>query len=127
MPHPCPHHCPPGRSGAAALVALVVLVVIAAAARPVVHGAELVLEVAAIAVTSAVVLAVLGGVAYVAVRARRSRANRVTPALPTPVASRESQALSAPQRRAIEAPRPGLADLKALAAEHGYDLIRRED
>jgi hypothetical protein len=64
MPHPCLHHCPPGRGGgAAALAALVVLVVIAVTARAVVHAAELVLEVAAIAGTSAVVLAVLGGVA----------------------------------------------------------------
>jgi hypothetical protein len=34
--------------------------------------------------------------------------------------------VSAPHRLAIEAPRPSLADLKALAAEHGYDVVRQE-
>lgn len=129
MPHPCPHHCPPGRGqSTAALVAFVVLaVIIAAAARAIVHAAELVLEVAAIAVTSAVVLAVFGGVAYIAVRARRSRPNGITPgSFPAPVARRGVQAVSAPRRRAIEAPRANLADLEDLAAEYGYDIVRRD-
>jgi hypothetical protein len=35
--------------------------------------------------------------------------------------------LSASRRLAIEGPRPDLADLKSLAAEHGYEVVRRED
>ena len=43
------------------------------------------------------------------------------------VARRVPGTLSASRRRAIEAPRPGLADIEALAAEHGYDLTCQED
>jgi hypothetical protein len=40
---------------------------------------------------------------------------------------RPAQTLSASQRLAIEAPRPSLADLRALAAEHGYDAVTRHE
>lgn len=123
-------HCPGcnGGGGAAALVVLALVVIAAAIARPVVHAAVDVLEVAAIVVTAAAVLAVLAGVAYVALRVRRSRAIGTTAvSFPAPVVRRSSRALSAPRRRAIEAPPPSLADLQDLAARHGYDLTRRED
>lgn len=123
----CHAHCPKPGGGLAAVLVVLAAIVIAATARAVVHAAEFVLEVAAIAVTSAVVLAVLGGVAVVAARARRNRANRVTRvSFPAPVLRLTAESISAPRRRAIEAPRPSLAELEALAAEHGYDIVRRD-
>lgn len=121
MPHPCPHHCPkPGGSGAALLVVLAV-VVIAAIARPVVHAAIDVLEVAAIVLGSAAALGILGGVAYVAWRVRRWQArNRQAISRHAPAA----QALSGPHRRAIEAPRPRphtLSTSEARAADNTSD------
>ena len=35
-------------------------------------------------------------------------------------------AVTAPPRLTIEAPTPSLADLRAMAAEHGYDVIRQD-
>lgn len=47
MPHPCPHHCPPeGGGGRGAAVLVVVLAVLAAAvAGPVIHAAEVALQI----------------------------------------------------------------------------------
>jgi hypothetical protein len=38
-----------------------------------------------------------------------------------------AQAVSAPQRAAIEAPPPSLADIKAPAEEHGHHMIGLPD
>jgi len=62
----CPGlHCPGcgggGGSGASALLVLLAVIIIAAIARPVVHAAEVVLEVTLITVSSVAGLAVLGG------------------------------------------------------------------
>lgn len=126
MPHPCPHHCPPeGAKGglvlAAAGVAVVVIIARAAehAARAAEHVAVDVLEVAAISLGSAAAVGVLTAVTVLAVRSLR-RSHRALAAGVT-----GAQPLSAPQRLAIEAPRSSLADVKALAAEHGYDVVLR--
>ena len=111
MPHPCPHHCPkPGGGGTAALAGLVLAaVVIAAIARPVERLAVDVAEIAIITVASVIGLAVLGAAAYVALRARGRRQNRLTAvAFHPPVTRRGSQAVSASRRRAIEPARPVL-------------------
>lgn len=105
MPHPCPHHCPKGTGGgAAALLVLAAVAVIAATARAVIHAAELVLEVTAIAAASVTGLAAVGGVAYVVLRAhcRQARPRQALPGY-TPRALDSAQRLSGP--RAIEAPR----------------------
>jgi hypothetical protein len=134
MPHPCPHHCPrPSGGGGAAIVVLVVLVLVAVLAKPAAHAADdavhmviTAAEVAAMVLGGVAVLTVVAVGARVAVRARASHAitGRVVQvhqiALP-------AQPLPAPQPAAIEAPRPSLADIKSLAAEHGYDVVRRED
>jgi len=113
MPHPCPHHCPPERgSGLGIIIAIAVLIGVVAAIRTAMpaieHGAELVLEVVAITVASITGLALVGGIAYVALRARASHVTD-RQAIPshsrTPVAQRVSWRLSAPRHRAIEAPR----------------------
>ena len=68
-----------------------------------------------------------------AVHGRRTRAREVLSAaqnyrrvIPGAVVPAAAETLSAPQRAAIEAPRASLADLKSLAAEHGYDVVRRD-
>jgi uncharacterized membrane protein YebE (DUF533 family) len=105
---------------------LLAVTVIAAIAGPVVNAAIGVLEIAAITAASVTVLAAIGGIAYVALRAHNRQAvDHQTIASLTPARQQAAQTLSAPRRLAIEAPRPGLADLQALAAEHGYDIIRR--
>lgn len=102
MPHPCPHHCPPGRSGGAAVLVVLAVVVIAAIARPVVHAAEVALEVAAIVLGCAAALAVAAGVAYTAWRVHRWQA-RNRQAIPNHAPT--AQPLSGPRRPAIEVPR----------------------
>jgi len=67
MPHPCPHHCPKGGSGAGFAVAAIAVVILAAAiAKPAEHAAEDVLHVvivcleilaAAVVITAATALA----------------------------------------------------------------------
>jgi hypothetical protein len=52
------------------------------------------------------------------------RRRRTAPGGPCPDPRARAPAVSAPQRLAIEAPRPSLADLRAIAAEHGYVVIR---
>jgi hypothetical protein len=114
MPHPCPHHCPPERGrGAAVLAALAVLaVIVAATARPVVHAAEDVLEVAAI--TAAVL--VVGLVAVVVVWRARRRPHAL------PVACQAPQALPAAERPVSALPVPTWAarprELESGAAVH---------
>jgi hypothetical protein len=127
MPLPCPHHCPKPRGGGVAAVLVVVVVLAAAAvARPVVHAAEDMLKVALIAVASVAGLGAIGAVAYAAMRARASHATTgQTIVRHTPAIESSAQALSTPQPLAIEAPRPDLAVLKAMAAEHGYDVVRQ--
>ena len=98
MPHPCPHHCPGGRGGVP-LLAVLAVVVSAVLARPVVHAAETVLEVAAITVGIAADLAVAAAAVLLAVRARHRAA------LPGhPLTARTAQRLSVPRPRAIEPP-----------------------
>jgi len=132
MPHPCPHHCPKdGGSGAAVIIAIALVIAAAgavrAAARPIEHAAETGLEVLAITIASVAGVAAIGGIAYVALRARERRANDITAvSFHPPSVERGAPAISAPQQLAIEPPRPRLADLKAMAAEHGYDLKRRD-
>lgn len=122
--------------GGGALLLLAAVVVIAILIRkPVEHAADTavrvaldVLEVAAITVASVLGLAVLGAGAYVAVRLHRSHAShrQAIARRNAPAIQRGSQGVSAPKRLAIEAPRPTLADLKALAAERGYDVVVRQ-
>ncbi len=109
MPHPCPHHCPPGRSGPAVLAVLAVIAA-AALARPVVHAAELALEVAAITAGAVLGLAAVAAVVAVTVTARRRRA-RVYP-----VAGRTVREVPAARVRVIEPPRRLPAD-ELLSAE----------
>jgi hypothetical protein len=100
----CHAHCPKGGGGAgAALAVLAVIVAVAAAsAHRIEHAAEDVLEVAVIALASAIGLAVLGATAYVAVRVHRSHArNRQAIARHASIALGASQALSG-ARPAIE-------------------------
>ena len=52
-------------------------------------------------------------------------AGRLWTVEPYHVLPRAVETRSAP--RAIEAPRPRLADLKAMAAEHGYEVIRKRE
>jgi hypothetical protein len=114
MPHPCPHHCPPERgSGLGIIIAIAVLAAVVAAIRTAMpaieHGAELVLEVLVITVASIAGLAAIGAASYVALRIRRSHgAARQALVSHTPAIQRGSQALSSPQRQAIEAPKRGL-------------------
>ena len=69
--------------------------------------------------------AVLAGAALPGACARRWHArNRQAISRHTPIVLRAPQATSAPRRAAIEAPRPSFADIRALAAWHGYDMIR---
>jgi phosphohistidine phosphatase SixA len=107
----CHAHCPKGSGGAGAVLVLlaVIVAVIASSAHRIEHAADVVLEVLTIAVASLAALAVVAAGAYVALRVHRSHA-RTRQALVshTPAIQRGSQALSAPQRQAIEAPKRGL-------------------
>jgi hypothetical protein len=101
MPHPCPHHCPPERGRGLAVAAVVAVVVIAsAAARPVVHAAETVLEVAAITAGAVLGLAAVAVVAIVVTRARRGQRQAYT------LTGRVVRQLPASQGLAIDPPRP---------------------
>jgi hypothetical protein len=122
MPHQvCHAHCPKG-GGSGAVLVLLAVVVLAAIARPVVHAASVVLQVVLITAASVAGLAVIAGVTYGAVRVyRRQAMDRQAISRH----ARTAQALSARPVAAIEAPRPGLADLRVLAAQHGYEVIRQ--
>jgi len=104
----CPGlHCPGcgggGGSGASALLVLLAVIIIAAIARPVVHAAEVVLEVVLITAASVTGLAVLTGSALlVRVAMRRHARNYLNVSRHAPIVLRGSQAVSAPPRRAIE-------------------------
>jgi hypothetical protein len=100
----CPGlHCPGcGHGGGGAALVVLATVILAAIARPVVHAAETVLEVALIVAGAILGLAALGGTAYAAVRLRRWHA-RTGQAIAEH--ARDSQALSGRARAAIEAPK----------------------
>jgi hypothetical protein len=130
----CHEHCPKGGGGLAALLVLLAVVIIAAAARPVEHAADAALQlaitiaaIAAIVIGAAVVLGLGAWTARAVLRARQSRAigaapgssYRVTVAAPVQAVSAPRRSAAAPPA-AIEAPWVRLADLRALAAEHGY-------
>lgn len=117
----CHAHCPRGGGSGAVLVVLAVIV-IAATARAVIHAAELVLEVAVIAAASVLGLAAVGGIALLVQRVHRSQARALRGiSRPALAVQKPAETLSAPQRLAIEARRPSLADLQDLAAQHGYE------
>ena len=140
MPQICHAHCPKGGGGGAlaALIAFIVIIAViakpaAAAARDAERLAVEVVEYLAIGIGAA---AVLGGTAVAAVAVHSARQRHTQQAIQTTseharviagtVLPEAAQTLSAPQRAAIEAPRASLADLKSLAAEHGYDVVRRD-
>jgi hypothetical protein len=76
-----------------------------------------------IAAASVTALTATGGAALLVRYALRCRAMaRRAVSSPAPVMLRPAERISEP--RAIEAPQPTLADLKTLATEHGYDIIR---
>jgi hypothetical protein len=107
VPHPCPHHCPPERGGGLAAVAAVIAVVIAVvAAKPVVHAAETVLEIAAITVGAVLGLAATTAVTWAAVAVcRRERERRA-------IAAPSVRALPPARPRAIEAARAPVVFLR---------------
>ena len=76
MPHPCPHHRPPEGGGGLAAAAGVLFLIGAAIARPVIHAAEIALE---IVIITAGCLAVAGLVTVAAVLALRLRRTRALP------------------------------------------------
>lgn len=104
MPHPCPHHCPPkGGGGASLAVAAGVLVLAAAVAGPVIHAAEIALEVLVI---TAGCLAAAGLVTIAAVLAVRLRRRQLAARPPVRlVSSRPAAPITASRPRAIEAGR----------------------
>lgn len=120
MPHPCPHHCPPERGGVAVLA---VLAVIAAAvlARPVVHAAETVLEVAAITAGAVLGVAAAGAVVWAVVAARRRRGR------PYPLAGRPVRSLPAAGVRPIEPPRPVYGTLDEHPGRTEMDSCRADN
>lgn len=121
MPHPCPHHCPPERGGAAVLGVLAVV-----AAVVVIKVVVAILT--ALLITLAVIagLALLGGAVY-AISAVRSGSLSAA-ALPPP---RPHVSLGAPPRQ-LEAGRHlhlhfhgmNAADIAAIvAAQHGQSAF----
>ena len=108
MPHPCPHHCPPEGSGAGAIVLLVALAVIAAAvARPVIHAAEIALEVIVITAGCLASGGLVTVAASIAVRLRRRQlaarpAVRLVSSRPLPpIPASRPPAIGAPKTRTI--------------------------
>jgi hypothetical protein len=130
MPHPCPHHCPkpaPGNGLAAAAAAVICVIVIArAAARPIEHAAGLLVDAILIAAASILGLAAIGGIAYVALRARASHVTdrqAITEHAPTTL--RVVQGRSEP--RAIEPPRArrtpdGMSDAARSDLRRGHRI-----
>jgi hypothetical protein len=119
MPHPCPHHCPPGGgSGGGAAATVIALVLIGAViARPVIHAAEIILQVVLITVSALAGVAVLAAAAAVAVKIRRRRrlsrpTVRVLPARPARALPAPPRALPAGRAagRRRQAPAPGVPD-----------------
>jgi hypothetical protein len=72
MPHPCPHHCPPEGGGIPwALLGVLALVALGAAvAGPVVHAAEIALQIVLITVGVLVGLAMVTAAAVIALKVR---------------------------------------------------------
>lgn len=103
MPQVCHKHCPPGGGGGGtAVLAVIAVLAVAAVARPVVHAAEVLLQV--VLITCGVLAAggVLTAVVVLTVRVRHNRALRASRA--AVLASRPAAALPAPPK-AIEAAR----------------------
>jgi hypothetical protein len=129
----CHQHCPRGGFPAGLAVLVVIAALCAAAARsaaPAIESAARaaieVIKIAAISAASLCGVAGLGWLVHARQQAHGGRATaRQDVSRHAPIAQRAPEALSAPPRAAIEAPRPALADLKAMAAEHGYDVIRQ--
>ena len=120
----CHAHCPDDSGALLAVLGLALAVVLAVIIGQVVES----LFVAIVAASSVLGAAGIGLFAYLIRRDRWSAAESRELAAPRVVVrvipKRTAQAISAP-RGAIEAPRPGLADIEALAAERGYDVIRQ--
>jgi hypothetical protein len=109
MPHPCPRPAPGGNGLGPLAAAIAVVLVLAAIARPVERAAAEAIHIVFITVAVIISLAVTAGAALLAARVYRWRAERTT-AVPLPRATIQApqeppQALPAPQRRAIEAPK----------------------
>jgi hypothetical protein len=119
----CPHHCPAPSGGGFATAVLTAggVLVLAAAAGPVVHAAEVIVQVIVITVASLVGLALLAIAALVARRVYLWRARRahLMAALESRLAwtAEAAQALPAP-RKALPAPVPVAGTVLA----GGYDL-----
>ncbi len=104
--HPCPHHCPSGSGGGggAAVLGVLVLVLIAAAvARPVIHAAEIALQILVITAGCLAAAALVATAAVVAVRLRRRQLAARPPV--RLVSSRPVPPIPASRPRAIQAPR----------------------
>jgi hypothetical protein len=96
------------------------------AAAPVIESAaRTAFEVVEITVITLASAGVLAGLGYVMHRQRAASVSHATARQAIPQHAPAAQALSAPQRPAIEAPRPSLTDLKSVAADRGYDAVTR--
>ena len=107
MPHPCPHHCPPGNGGGGGILAaaagiLAPVLIGAAIARPVIHAAEIALQIVLITCGVLAAAAVTTGAVVIAVRIRRRQLAARPPV--RLVSSRPVQAIAALRQRAIGAP-----------------------
>src|ERR1019366_8142615 len=113
--------CRPSRSGSpdlgAAVTVVAVTAVAVAVARPVLHAAETVLEVALIAVAA---------VAFIVIHShrRQARALRATPSHALP-AGRPVPAIPAPRVLAIEGPRQAAAEPLCLDEAESMGLAER--
>jgi hypothetical protein len=112
--------CRPARSDSHLGAAVLVVAVAAAAeamARPVLHAAVTMLEVALVAAAAAAGVAALAAVAFIVIRVHRRQARALT-ALPSSralAAGQQVAAIPAPRLLAIEAPCHRAADVRCLA------------
>lgn len=115
----CHEHCPKGGPGTGLVVLVVVTVLCAAAVRsaaPAIESAaRTAIEVLKITVITLASAGGLAGLGYMVRRRRASSASHAMARHALPEHARTAQALSAPQRLAIEAPRP---DLYVIRPEH---------
>jgi hypothetical protein len=122
--------CRSSRSGSpdlgAAVTVVAVTAVAVAVARPVLHAAETVLEVALIAAAAAAGLAALAAVAFIVIHShrRQARALRATPSRALP-AGRPVPAIPAPRVLAIEGPRQAAAEPLCLDEAESMGLAER--
>jgi len=108
----CHEHCPGGGGGGLAVLVVVAVVLAAAVARPVVHAAEIALEIVLITAASVTGLTLTAATVYAALRVRRWRASKPR-AIPAPARATVAVQGRTPPRAAIEAPKVRLADLAA--------------